>query len=109
MIEFTKVWNDTKEDGKKVFKSKKYYYDPRTILEGMEGCKLTDGDKEVDCTKIFHSGGRWVTLMGTPKDFMQLCKDANVVVCLLSDLYAAGITIKQFLEENERKNGVSLT
>jgi len=108
MIEFEKAWNETSEAGKKNFRSKKYYYDPNTVLEGMEECKLTDGENQVECTKIYYTGGRFVTLKGTPKEFMAACREANTAICILSDLYAAGITIKQFLEENERKNNITL-
>jgi hypothetical protein len=102
MIKFTKVWAEDK-DGKKGMGSKTYYHDPRNPVEGIEGCKINDGQKEVECTKIFHTGGKYIILKGTPMEFMQTCKEAEMAICLLSDLYSHGMTIKQFLEQNAIK------
>lgn len=106
MIEFTKVWT---EKGSEKFGSKLYYFDHRTPMEGFDACKVKD-DKgnQLECTKIYYPT-KYVILKGTPLEFMQKLKEANVAVALLSDLYAHGITIKQFLEENERRNNITLT
>jgi hypothetical protein len=106
MVQFLKVWNE-KDSGK--YGSKVYYFDERTPVVGIEGCKVKDEKGQViECTKVIYPS-MYVTLMGTPIEFMQKCKDANIAALLLSDLYAQGITIKQFLEQNERINGVNFS
>lgn len=113
MVEFIKCWNLKQEHGKpivdttKLF-SKPYFLDTRMPVEGMEGCKLKDGKNEVECTKIYYPA-RFVTVKGTPQEFMEKCSQANVAVCLLQDLYKEGITIKEFMQQNERINAVVLT
>lgn len=109
MILFTKVWNEKIENNARKFGSKEYYFDPRVPIIGFEACRLKDDKgKEIECTKIFYSVNVYITLKGDPLEFMQKIKDANIAITLLADLYAANYTIKQFMEETERKNNIIL-
>lgn len=109
MIEFVKVWNDKKTvEGKEVstLGSKKVYLDERTPMESIESCRMKDEKGEqMDCTKIFYPS-KYVTVKGTPIEFMQKFKEAGIASMILVDLYAAGFTIKEFMRQNEQANGV---
>lgn len=105
MIEFVKVWNDTKLDAK-TFGSKKVYLDERTPMESIESCRIKDEKGEqIDCTKIIYPS-KYMTVKGTPIEFMQKFKEAGIASMILVDLYAAGFTIKEFMLQNEKVNGV---
>lgn len=105
MVELTKCWNRISHGGKKEYGEKLHYYDPRSVFEGMEDCKITGPDgKEIDCTKIFFPGDRYITVKGKAIEVLGLIRVGNAAIQLLIDLYAAGYTIKQFMEQNERIN-----
>ena len=106
MVELLKVWVQNKDTKQEKFGSKPYFFDTRNPIEGIEGCKLKKESNEIECTKIFFSSSQFIIVQGTPFEFMESCKDESVALCILSDLYANGLTVKQFLEQNGKINNV---
>lgn len=106
LIPFTKVWK---------FKDDKYGEAPHLFnpnsqsIEGIEECRIHDNNgNPLRCTKIFFPG-RIMILLGSPEEFIQKCREANVGYGLLLDLQKEGMTIKEFIQQNERLNGVELS
>ena len=109
MIKLVKIWNEKNKEGVLInVGSKEYYMDPRTPFEGLEACKqLDEKRKEIDCTRIIYPT-KFVTVKGTPMEVMEKMRDVNIASTLLVDIYAAGFTIKKFMEQNESINGLKI-
>lgn len=102
LIPFTKVWKYKTGD----YGEMPYHLNPNSMsIEGVELCKIYNGKVTVDCTKLYYPG-RFIMILGTPEEFLQKCREANIAYGLLSDLYKEGITIKQFMQQNESLNNV---
>jgi hypothetical protein len=109
MISLIKVWKDKDTSGKVTnVGEKEYFMDSRTPLEGLESCKHPDKlGKEIECTKLIYPN-KFVIVKGTPMELMVKMRDANIAPTLLVDIYAAGYTIKQFMEQNESLNNLNI-
>lgn len=105
LIPFTKCWK-FKDDGK--YAEAPYFLNPNSIsLEGIEYSKMHNNEGQlVKCTKLYYSGGRMVVLVGSPEEFLQKCRQANIAYGLLLELDRNGITIKEFIQQNERLNHI---
>jgi hypothetical protein len=101
LIQFFKVWKN--QDGS--YSKKEYFFNADLPFEGLEACKVRLNGIEVDCTKI-HYPGNFLQIVGTPFEFLETCRQGKVTTCILLDLYKENITIKQFMEQNERINGI---
>lgn len=104
LIVATKVWKN--RDGS--YSSKEYFFNTSLPFEGLESCKATLNNKEVDCTKIHYPLDMFVILLGAPLDFLETCRQSRIASFILLDLYKENITVKQFMEQNKRINGVEL-
>lgn len=104
VIEFTKVWVDKNE----VFGEKPYFLNPSSAsFEGLEACYLKKNGSRIQCTKLFYPG-RFITILGTPDEFLQKCREGNLAYGLLLEMERNGVTMKEFIKQNERLNNVEL-
>lgn len=102
VIEFTKVWNN--RDGS--YSEKKYYLNPSVgSFEGIEACNVNNKGVEVSCTKVFYAS-RFIIVLGNPETFLDKCREANVAYNIILEMQRSGLTIKEFIKQNERLNGV---
>lgn len=102
LVPFIKTWK--LKDGN--YAEKEYWFNPAEQIAGLEECRIRRNGKEVDCTKIFYTD-RYITLIGSVEFFFKTCRDASIVVCLLSDLIEGGYTIKQFMEQTNKINDMN--
>lgn len=103
LIPVIKVWND--RDGN--YGQKDIFINPANPFDYLEDCILKKGNEKLECTKIFYPD-KFITILGSVQCFFETCRQANVSMCILNDLYKEGITIKQFIQQNERLNGIEL-
>jgi hypothetical protein len=105
LIPFTKVWNQRD----RTYRESTYYLNPNSMtIEGIEPCYVENGSqRNIPCTKLYYPG-RYMIILGTPDEFLEKCRQANVAYGLLNDLYREGVTIKEFMNKTERLNGVHL-
>ncbi len=101
LVPFKKIWKNA--DG--TYGLKDYWFNPNCDIQGLEACKGRINNIEVDCVKIFYADN-FIMLVGSVEVFVKTCKDAQIAVSLIMDLHNAGITIKQFMQQTERLNGV---
>lgn len=110
LIKFTKAWNFPD----KTYGEKEIYINPDVDIKWIEATKVKSANgKEIDCTKITYPTGTFtkndvVVVIGTVDEFFDRCKDSKIFSLLLSDLEKEGLTIKQFLQQNERLNRVEI-
>jgi len=105
LILFKKCWNF--RDGR--YGEKDYWFNPAVNIKGIEECKISNGKIEIDCVKIFYpSPDGFIILIGTIEEFFKKCRDINISICLIQDLYKEGFTIRQFMEQTGKLNDVNL-
>ena len=104
LVLVTKCWND--RDGN--YGEKDFYFNPSFPVLGIEPCKLKKDGVSVDCTKVLYAEGKFTTIAGTPPELFDNCQKTGVSICVINDLYKAGITIKQFIMQIEGLNGINL-
>jgi hypothetical protein len=109
LIACFKVWKvrDERDERNDKYEKKAYYFNPELPFEGLEACRASFDGRQVECTKI-HYPGKFLMILGSPEEFLENCRKGNVAAFILQDLYKEGITIKQFMEQNERINGIAL-
>lgn len=104
-VEFKKVWND--RDGN--YGEKQYFLNPNVdSFEGMEPCYIKNKGQQLECTKMFYSG-RFIIILGGPEEVLGKCKEHNLAYSILFELGKAGMTMKQFIQQNERLNNVEFS
>lgn len=103
LIPFTKTWKQL--DGS--YAEKIYWFNPLATITGLEPCTVNKGGSTLNCTKIFY-GEKYVTLIGSVEEFYDTCRKAKAVICILSDLYKEGITLKSFIKSIEEHKGQEL-
>lgn len=103
LIPCFKVWKNSNEK----YEKKAYLFNPDLPFEGLEPCKAKFDGNEIECTKI-HYPGKYLIIVGSPDEFLEKCRQGNISAYILQDLYKEGITIKQFMEQNERINRIAL-
>jgi len=104
LVQVIKCWN-YKDGG---YGQKDYWINPVEIA-GLEPCKIKEGSREVECTKIFYNSKskceiQFLIIKGSPKEFFDKCKEANTAIFVLSQLNEFGISIKTFLKQLEGLN-----
>lgn len=104
LIPATKVWKN--RDGS--YSSKEYFFNTSLPFEGLESCRVSLNNEQVECTKIHYPLDQFLTLVGAPAEFLETCRQSRIAAYILLDLYKENITIKQFMAQNERLNGISL-
>ena len=104
LVLFKKMWYD-KEN---IYKEKLYWFNPFFDVKGIEACNVRNAKGEtVECTKVYY-GDYFITLVVNIEDFFTICRKANAAFALINDLYKEGITIRDFINQNERLNGIEL-
>ena len=107
LIVFTKAWNFKGDNNQTIYGEKEYWFNPAVPIRGMEPCKLQKKGEEIECVKIYYEdpikGTYYIILVGTITEFINTCQQANIATALLFDIYAQGMTIKQFIEAIEGK------
>lgn len=103
LIPFMKAWNARRQD-EIIYGEKEYFFNPAVPIRGMEPCILQKDGKEIQCVKIFYHNEKesyYITLVGTITEFIKTCQQASIATSLLFDLYAEGMTVKQFIKQTE--------
>lgn len=100
LIPVMKVWTDKDKN----FGEKDYLFNPEALIEGMESCRMKNQrGVEIECTKIFYPL-KFIIIKGSMDELLDKCRDINLAICLVKDIYKEGMTVKQFLNQIEGLN-----
>lgn len=97
MVKLVKAWmfKDSNTYGEKEF-----WLNTDFEVMYIEACKMNKNGVEIECTRLVYQDYK-ITVVGTPQQFFEACKNSNTAICLLSNLQENGITMKEFLEQNK--------
>lgn len=102
LVHFIKAWNFP--DGN--YGEKEIWINTDFEIKFIEGCRVNKNGSQTECTKLVYAG-EVIKVIGTPQEFFKKCKENNTAIALLNDLHESGLTIKQFLQQHERLNGIA--